>query len=234
LEPQLRIFIGWDAREPEAFEVAQFSLERRASIPISVTAIKQAELRARRLYWRDKDPLAATEFTYSRFLTPALAGYSGWALYCDCDFLWLADVAELMQYIESPRAVFCVQHDHKPTESTKMDGVAQTLYPRKNWSSLMLLNCGHPAVKRLTPEIVNAATGAYLHRMQWASDAEIGALPSEWNWLEGWSEKPVGRTPKAVHFTRGGPWLANCECVDYAELWRSEREAMRSQSAPFK
>ncbi len=162
-----RIYIGWDRREPEAYDVAEFSLKRRTSIPLAVMPIKLDELRARSLYHRDQDPLASTEFTYSRFLTPALAGYRGWALFCDCDFLWLDDVAGLVEYTRVPKAVYCVQHDYRPTETTKMDGAAQTVYPRKNWSSLMLFNCDHPAARSLTPEVVNRESGAYLHRMQW-------------------------------------------------------------------
>ena len=225
----LRIYIGWDRREPEAYEVAKFSLERRASVPVSVVPIKLDELRARGLYRRDVDPLASTEFTYSRFLTPALAGYQGWALFCDCDFLWLGDVAGLWAYTKVPKAVYCVQHDYRPKESVKMDGAVQTSYPRKNWSSLMLFNCAHPSVQKLTPEVVNRETGAYLHRMQWVADDDIGALPVEWNWLEGWNEKPAQGAPKAVHFTRGGPWFENWKNVDYGDLWRAEHAALMRQ-----
>jgi hypothetical protein len=224
--PPFRVYIGWDRRESLAYDVARFSLERRASIPVAVTPIKIDEMRARGLYWREPDPLASTEFTYTRFLTPALAGFEGWALFCDCDFLWLSDIAGLLAYRDDSRAVLCVQHDYQPTETTKMDGAVQTRYPRKNWSSLMLLNCGHRAVRALTPEVVNTRSGAYLHRMQWAADDEIGALPVEWNWLEGWSDKPAGGTPHAVHFTRGGPWFDNWQHVAYADLWRRERDAM--------
>src|SRR5215475_14776918 len=170
-----RIYIGWDSREPEAYDVAKFSLERRASVPVSVVPIKVDELRARGLYRRDQDPLASTEFTYSRFFTPALAGFKGWALFCDCDFLWLADIAGLADYAHGSKAVFCVQHDYRPKETIKMDGAVQTVYPRKNWSSLMLFNCEHPAVRRLTPDLINRESGAYLHRMQWAADTEIGS-----------------------------------------------------------
>jgi len=223
-----RVFVGWDQREPIAYDVAKFSLERRASVPVQVIPLKLDELRAQGLYRRDTDPLASTEFTYSRFLTPALAGFSGWALFCDCDFLWLGDVAGLVQYTAVPKAVYCVQHDYTPKETTKMDGAVQTAYPRKNWSSLMLFNCDHPSVRKLTPDVVNKESGAYLHRMQWAADDEIGELPVEWNWLEGWNEKPPQGTPKAVHFTRGGPWFPNWQNVDYGDLWRAERDAMQS------
>jgi len=221
-----RVFIGWDQREPEAYEVAKYSLVRRASVPVEVVPIKLDELRARGLYARDVDPLASTEFTYSRFLTPTLAGFNGWALFCDCDFLWLGDVGELLEHTQSAKAVYCVQHDYRPRETTKMDGAVQTVYPRKNWSSLMLFNCDHDAVRALTPQVVNRESGAYLHRMQWVADADIGALPVDWNWLEGWNERPARGTPKAVHFTRGGPWFPQWQDVDYGDLWRIERDEM--------
>ena len=162
----------------------------------------------------------------TRFLTPALARFTGWALFCDCDFLWLGDIAGLLPHTQSDKAVFCVQHDYVPKEATKMDGAVQTVYPRKNWSSLMLFNCAHPSVRTLTPECVNTRTGAYLHRMQWVADADIGALPVTWNWLEGWNEKPASGLPQAVHFTRGGPWFEKWQHVDYGDLWREEFAAM--------
>ena len=227
-----RVYIGWDRREPEAYDVAESSLRRNASVPVSIEPIKLDDLVKRGLYTREVDPLASTEFTYSRFLTPALAGYKGWALFCDSDFLWLGDIAGLQEYIrDNFKAVFCVQHDYKPKEATKMDGVMQTAYPRKNWSSLMLFNCEHPSVKALTPEVVNRESGAYLHRFQWAKDEEIGSLPVEWNWLEGWNEKPKTGTPKAVHYTRGGPWFKEWQNVDYGDLWREEYARVRAHSA---
>ena len=188
-----RIYVGWDRREPEAYEVAKFSLERRASIPVAVTPIKLDELRAQGLYRRDADPLASTEFTYSRFFTPALAGYRGWALFCDCDFLWLGDIAGLAAYAQGAKAVHCVQHDYRPTEKTKMDGAVQTVYPRKNWSSLMLFNCEHPSVRSLTPDVVNRETGAYLHRMQWAATRTSARCRSS-----GTGSKAGTRSPRAA------------------------------------
>ncbi len=219
----LRIFIGWDSREPIAYDVARHSIIKRASVPTEITPIKVEQLIRQGLYTRQADPLAATEFTYSRFFTPLLAGYSGWALFVDCDFLFLADVAELSQFNDPSMALYCVKHDHQPTETTKMDGRAQTVYPRKNWSSFMLLNCGHSSTRKLTEDVVNTANAAYLHRMQWAADDEIGEIPYTWNFLEGWYDKPTHGTPKAIHFTRGGPWFENCQDVDYGELWLRER-----------
>ena len=130
------------------------------------------------------------------------------------------------------KAVYCVQHDYRPKEKTKMDGAVQTVYPRKNWSSLMLFNCDHPSVRALTLDVVNRESGAYLHRMQWVADEDIGELPVEWNWLEGWNEKPASGTPNAVHFTRGGPWFrAVAECRLRRPLVRGARRHARAQQS---
>lgn len=218
----IRVFVGWDSREDIAYQVCRHSLLRHASIPVSVIPLRQAELRAQGLYRRSADPLASTEFTYTRFLVPHLAGFRGWALYCDCDFLWRADIAALIAQADERYGAMCVHHDHRPPETMKMDGKTQTLYPRKNWSSLILYNCAHPATRQLTPDVVNRETGAYLHRFQWLADAEIGALPETWNWLEGWSAKPASGTPSVIHYTRGGPWFEKWRQVDYADLWLTE------------
>jgi lipopolysaccharide biosynthesis glycosyltransferase len=216
------IYIGWDSREPIAYDVAEKTLLERASIPVDVHAIKLQELVEKGAYTREVDPLASTEFTYSRFFTPWLAGYKGWALFCDCDFLFLDDIAKLTEYLDPSKAVLCVKHDYTPKATVKMDGKVQTNYPRKNWSSFMLFNCEHPSTKTLTPEVINSQSGAYLHRMQWAADDEIGALPERWNWLEGWNEKPATGKPGAVHFTNGGPWFKDWQSVDYGDEWRAE------------
>jgi hypothetical protein len=220
----LRVFIGWDRREDIAYRVARHSLLANASIPVDVVPIRLDDLIPRGLYTRTEDPLASTEFTYSRFLTPYLAGYRGWALFCDCDFLFFGDVAELTQYVDDALAVACVQHDFRPKNATKMDGKVQTTYPRKNWSSFMLFNCEHPSTRKLTVERVNGETGAYLHRMEWAADAEIGSIPTSWNWLEGWNELPTQGRPNAVHFTNGGPWFPQWQDVSYASEWREVAE----------
>jgi lipopolysaccharide biosynthesis glycosyltransferase len=217
----LDIYIGWDSREPIAFDVAKRTILDHASIPVRITPIVLNDLVERKVYTREVDPLASTEFTYSRFFTPWLAGYQGWALFCDCDFLFFGDVAGLLQYQDESKAGACVKHDYTPKEGLKMDGKVQTNYPRKNWSSFMLFNCAHSSTRKLTPELINRESGAYLHRMQWAADEEIGEIPVSWNWLEGWNDKPAAGTPNAVHFTNGGPWFKNWQDVDYGDEWRS-------------
>jgi len=216
----MKVFIGWDSREDIAYQVCKESLLRHTSTPLDITPIKQTDLRERNVYWREHDPLSSTEFSFTRFLTPYLAGYSGWAVFMDCDFLWRGDVAGLMDYADPQYAVMCVQHKYKPKETTKMDGAVQHQYPRKNWSSLMLINCDHPDVKQnLTPQTVNIATGMYLHRFKWTEDGRIGSLPIAYNYLEGWHTKADCPNPVAVHFTRGGPWFTGFKDVEYGEYW---------------
>jgi lipopolysaccharide biosynthesis glycosyltransferase len=219
-----RVYVGWDAREEVAYRVCASSIARHATAPLNVVPLNQASLRKKGFYWRAVDPLASTEFTYTRFLVPHLSGYQGWALFCDCDFLFTADVAELFSLADDSYAVMCVHHEHRPKGKTKMDGQAQTVYPRKNWSSLVLWNCAHPANAVVTPRVVNTESGAYLHRFQWLADDLIGELPVTWNWLEGWYKKPKDQTPKAIHFTEGGPWFKDYQEVDYADLWLAERD----------
>ena len=222
----MKIFIGWDSREDIAYQVCRESLARNSSEWLDIKPIKQQEMRERGLYWREHDPLSSTEFSFTRFLVPYLAGYEGWALFMDCDFLWRGDVAGIMDYADPSVPVMVVQHRYEPKETTKMDGAVQHQYPRKNWSSLMLFNCGHRSVKDcLKIEDVNNQTGMYLHQLLWAG-THIGALPIAYNYLEGWHTKNDCPNPVAVHFTRGGPWFKDWGNVEYADEWLAVAKEM--------
>ena len=215
----MKVFIGWDSREDIAYQVCRKSLLKHASIPLDIQPIKQSELLERNLYCRETDPLSSTEFSFTRFLTPYLAGYDGWAVFMDCDFLLRGDIAGLMDYADGAKACFVVQHDYRPFEKVKMDNKAQHQYPRKNWSSFMFMNCSHPEVKALTPDVVNRESGMFLHRFEWLKDESIGSLPIAWNYLEGWYTRDHCPNPIAVHFTRGGPWFRDYMEVEYAREW---------------
>ena len=215
----MRIYVGWDSREDIAYQVCKASIEAHASVPVQVLPIKQSVMRQRGLYWRAPDALSSTEFSITRFLTPHLAGYQGWAVFVDCDFLFRHDIAALLEYRDPAKALYCVQHDYRPTETLKMDGAVQTLYPRKNWSSFMYMNCAHEQFRALTPDVVNSQTALHLHRFNWLSDEVIGALPVAWNYLEGWYRPADCSDPIAVHYTRGGPWFEQWQHVEYAREW---------------
>jgi lipopolysaccharide biosynthesis glycosyltransferase len=219
--PPLRVFVGWDPREDIAYQVCRRTLEAHTSIPLQITPIRQGEMRNRGLYWRPPDQLSSTEFSFTRFLTPYLAHYRGWAVFVDCDFLFRHDIAALLDYRDPSKALFCVKHDYTPRESIKMDGQLQTRYPRKNWSSFMLINCAHDQVRELTPELVNTESGLFLHRFNWLTDDVIGSLPVTWNYLEGWHTSDDCVDPTAVHFTRGGPWFSEYQHVEYGQEWLS-------------
>ena len=217
-------FIGYDSKEDIAYRICKQSLINNSSINLNISSLKLHELIVKKLYTRNIDPLASTEFTYSRFLVPALMNYKGWAVFCDCDFLFLEDVAKLFNSIDNNKAVYCVHHDYTPKEKHKMDGQQQTIYPRKNWSSFILYNCAHPSNKELSVDLVNKETGSYLHQFKWLKDEEIGTLDERWNWLEGWTSANNNNSPYAVHYTRGGPWFEEWKDVEYADEWLKERD----------
>lgn len=215
----MKVFVGYDSREDIAYEVCRESMTKKSSKYLDIKPLKQDALRKEGLYWRDKDPLSSTEFTFTRFLTPYLAGYEGWALFCDCDFLFRHDVSEVLEFCDESKAVMVVKHDYQPKENSKMDGSVQTKYPRKNWSSFMLMNCGHEASRVLTPDLVNTESGMYLHQFKWLTDDLIGELPIAYNYLEGWYSQEDCPDPIAVHFTRGGPWFRDYIDVEYGKEW---------------
>jgi len=224
---KLQVFVGWDPREDIAWEVCRHSiLSRTDSRQVSVEPLIQAHLRRQGLYTRAIDARAATEFSLTRFLTPHLAGVEGYAIFVDCDFLFLGDIREVLEQIDPSKAISVVKHDYQPTEAMKMDGCIQHAYPRKNWSSFIVFNCAHPGVRALTPAVVNSAEPAYLHRFSWLNDSEIGELDKGWNYLEGWYPDHYEQL-KAVHYTLGGPWFEHKRDCDFADLWLAEAQRLR-------
>ena len=228
-----KIFIGWDSREPEAAEVCRYSILKNSTIPVEIIFLKQQELRDQKLYIREPDAQASTEFSLTRFLVPHLCDYKGYAVFVDCDFVFTGDVRELFQYMDPAKAVHVVQHKYKPSNKTKMDGKKQHLYPRKNWSSLVLYNCGHESNQKLTADMVNKQTPAYLHRFSWLSDEETGNLEPEWNWLVNWYHEPDNGKPKAIHYTEGGPWFENHRHCEYGWYWNEYYHSWQRSIQPI-
>ena len=226
------VYIGYDTREDIAYQVSKYSIINKSN-NILVHPLKLAELKDRKLYWREEDKLGSTEFTFSRFLVPELNQFKGWALFCDCDLLFMADINNLFALADDKYALMCVQHDYNPGEGLKMDGKLQTVYPRKNWSSVVLWNCGHKSNKKINRELVNNpdTTGKYLHRFSWLEDHEIGAIPHHWNWLAGWYEEPKDGKPKAIHYTEGGPWFENYRFCEYHQLWKDTLSEMMANKS---
>jgi lipopolysaccharide biosynthesis glycosyltransferase len=221
----MKVFVGYDTREDIAYQVCKHSIVSKQS-QAEVHPLKQNELREAGWYTRPIDKLGSTEFTFTRFLIPELTNFKGWALFMDCDMILTTDIKELFDQADDRYAVMCVQHDYKVQEGFKMDGQKQTVYPRKNWSSVVLWNCGHPSNKVVTTDLVNdeKTTGKYLHRFAWLDDSEIGKLDHTWNYLVGvYNDIDV---PKLIHYTEGGPWFENYRNGEFSRLWKNELQDM--------
>lgn len=225
----MRVYIGYDGRETEAYRVAVKSLKsvspHARPTPLDTERLSAFGLLRRpvdrrgQMYDLNSNAPQATDFAVSRFLVPHIA-QTGWALFVDCDVLFMSPVEHLFAMADSRYAVMVVKHDHAGG-GTKMDGQAQTSYPRKNWSSVVLWNCDHPGNRRLSLQDVNERPGRDLHRFYWLNDSEIGELPSEWNWLVNVQPKPS--IPAIAHFTLGGPWLPDWKPAPHDEIWTAAR-----------
>ena len=217
----IRVFIGFDPREAVAFGVLAYSINRRATAPVTIAPLILSQLGG--VFTRERHSLQSTDFAFSRFLTPYLSGYEGWSIFMDCDMLMLDDITKLWGLRDDRYAVQVVKHDHRPREAVKFLGQAQTQYPRKNWSSVMLFN--NARCRALTPEYVNSASGLELHQFKWLPEESlIGALPRRWNHLVGYYEPT--REASLVHYTLGGPYFEEYRDCEYADEWRAERDAM--------
>lgn len=217
----IRVFIGFDSREAVAFDVLSHSIQGRATHPVSITPVKLEQLEG--IFRRERNPLQSTEFSFSRFLTPYLCDYRGWAIFMDCDMLVLDDIAKLWKLRDERHAVQVVKHVHVPKEEVKFLNAVQTKYEKKNWSSVMLMNCARCTA--LTPEYVNNASGLELHQFKWLeADHLIGDLPHRWNHLVGFD--PPRADAGLAHFTTGGPYFDEYRNCEYASQWFAERAAM--------
>lgn len=241
------VYIGYDPRELGAYAVAAHTVRRHGGVPhpIILSGLRASGLYTRKTYTNARGQLMddisghpmSTEFAVSRFFVPhihkALRPDAGpWVLYVDCDVMLRTDLSDLEWYWGSTRsseaALFCVKHAHVPSTPTKMDGQVQSTYHRKNWSSVMLINCGHPAVvEAWSVEKLNSVRGLDLHTFKDISDDAIHALPRSWNYLVG--ETELLCEPALVHWTSGGPWLKEYADAEYADEWRlaAEQAALR-------
>jgi len=216
----IRVFIGYDDVEAVAYHTYCHSILKRASEPVALSPLHTEALRKAGLYRRDRDAKQSNEFSFTRFLVPALCDFSGWALFTDCDMLMLGDIAGLWALRDDRYSVMVVKHDYEPSTETKFMGARQYRYPKKNWSSVMLFNC--PRCRALTPDYVNTAPPLNLHQFKWCGEDEVGELPATWNHLVG--EYPHDPGANLVHFTIGGPYFKEYHGCDYSSEWTREWE----------
>jgi lipopolysaccharide biosynthesis glycosyltransferase len=213
----IRVFIGFDPREAIAYHVCANSIIRHSSKPVAFTALALNNLQD----YEEGHTDGSNQFIYSRFLVPHLMEYNGWAIFMDGDMLVRDDIEKLWALRDDSKAVMVVKHDYQTKLTEKYLGSKNENYPRKNWSSVILWNCGHEANKAVTPEFVQNATGAQVHRFTWLTDDLIGELPNVWNWLP----DEFGSNPEAklLHYTLGTPSFHDFATTPMGDEWHRER-----------
>lgn len=211
----IRVFVGFDQREAATFHVLNQSILDTTTVPVSITPLHGPMLDG-----FDGQQDGTNAFIYSRFLVPELMKWEGWALYLDSDMLVQTDLERLWARRDESKAVMVCQHDYEVRHKRKFIGTPieadNAVYPRKNWSSLILWNCGHPSNRILQRQFVAEAGGRYLHRFSWLRDEQIGSLPLSWNHLA--DEVPY-ESADLIHFTLGAPGFEYYQYCNHADKW---------------
>lgn len=211
------IFVGYDAREAVAYHVCCNSIIRHASEPVCFYPLALNTMEG---FYKEYHKDGSNDFIYSRFLVPAMMDYVGHAIYLDGDMLVKDDIAKLWNLRSYMVAAQVVKHEYKTKASSKYLGASNENYPRKNWSSVILWNCGHYGNRHLTPSSVERMKGSELHRFGWLDDSQVGELPLEWNWLE--TEYDKNDQARLVHYTLGTPCFPEYRDTDTSDEWLLE------------
>lgn len=213
-------YIGFDPREAACFHVFCESVLERASVPVAFHPLHKPMLSG-----FDGQRDGTNAFIYSRFLVPYLQNYTGWAIFADGDMVCLEDIQKLWALRDESKAAMVVKHDYKTRMPRKYLGTPMEAdnadYPCKNWSSVILWNCGHPQNRLLTPQFIQESPGSLLHRFQWLKPEEVGELPKEWNALA--LEEDVSLA-SLIHYTCGAPGFSAYEHCPGAEHWHRARK----------
>ena len=211
------IFIGYDPREAIAYHTCANSIIRQSSKPVAIIPL------ALNLFndYTETHTDGSNQFIYSRFLVPHLMDYQGHAIFIDGDMIVRGDITELWNLASPYMDVQVVKHDYKTRMPVKYLGAKNENYPRKNWSSVIIWNCNSWTNRRLTPDWIENATGAELHRFTWITDDRIGELPKEWNWLP--DEYGPNSNAKLLHYTLGTPCFHEFATTPQGDEWHRER-----------
>jgi lipopolysaccharide biosynthesis glycosyltransferase len=211
----LKIFVGFDGKvEPVAYHTFCQSVIEKSSIPVSFTPLALNTLSE----YKETHTDGSNAFIYSRFLVPYLCDFKGMALFVDGDMICRTDIAEILWEHDQDEALKVVKHYYQTKHPVKYLGAKNEDYPKKNWSSVMLWNCGHHLNKQLTPQFVMDKPGKYLHRFEWLKhEDQVGKLDDTWNWLE--TEYEYNPEAKLIHHTLGTPCFKDYQNSDYAKEW---------------
>lgn len=213
MSEKIIIVVGFDQRESVAYHTFTQSILEKASLPIAFIPLAINTLKD----YEEKHVDKSNDFIYSRFLTPYLNNFQGWAIFADGDMICQADIKDLWDLRDESKALLVVKHNYQTKSHHKYLGNINENYPRKNWSSLILWNCEHPKHRILTPDFIANQTGKFLHRFSWLDDADIGELSPEWNWLA--IEYPENKNAKLIHYTLGTPCFEDYRNSEMSEIW---------------
>lgn len=212
---KVNLVVGFDQREAVAYHTFCQSVLEKASLPVQFIPLAENTLAG----YKETHVDGSNRFIYSRFLTPYLNDFRGWAIFADGDMICQADIKQLWDLRDESKAVQVVKHDYQTKAHVKYLGNKNEDYPRKNWSSVILWNCAHPAHRILSPQFIQQQSGAYLHRFSWLDDSLIGELPPEWNWLA--IEYEDNDQAKLIHYTLGTPCFKDYAGTAMADKWYS-------------
>ncbi len=213
MSEKITIVVGFDQRESVAYYTFTQSILEKSSLPIAFIPLAINTLKD----YEEKHVDKSNDFIYSRFLTPYLNNFQGWAIFADGDMICQADIKDLWDLRDESKALLVVKHNYQTKSHHKYLGNVNENYPRKNWSSLILWNCGHPKHQILTPDFIANQTGKFLHRFSWLDDTDIGELSPEWNWLA--IEYPENKNAKLIHYTLGTPCFKDYRNSEMSEIW---------------
>jgi hypothetical protein len=182
---RIRLFVGADCNNSdlESQAVLEWSVRKYASLPVDITWMQVASTGP----WSGWQTASMrTPFTHFRWSIPDVCGYQGRAIYCDSDFIFRADVAELWRQ--------------------PIPGILLTRNPGgKLRTCCMLFDCakcrGHiPTIDKLRQRRdAQAETVAYLK----AHSGLMAPFDGDWNAidLKGYDSIDDPRI-KAIHYSR--------------------------------
>ena len=217
---KINIVVGFDQRESVAYHAFTQSVIEKSSVPVAFIPLAINTL----CDYQETHNDCSNDFVYSRFLTPFLNDFKGWAIFADGDMICQTDIKELWDLKDDTKAVLVVKHNYQTKSLKKYLGNINENYPKKNWSSLILWNCGHPKHKILTPEYIAQQSGQFLHRFSWLNENDVGEIPKEWNWLA--IEYPINSKAKIIHYTLGTPCFRDFRETDMASEWLKTKERL--------
>ena len=122
----IRLMVGFDQREAVAFHTFVQSVINVTSLPVSVTPLVLNALPS----YSETHNDGSNTFIYSRFLTPYLTNFEGWAIFADGDMICREDLKNLWDLRDDRYAVMVVKHDYQTKAHQKYLGNKNENYPK--------------------------------------------------------------------------------------------------------